>query len=122
MLVMMSMVINIILIMMITGSDDMDINYDIVFDTPQGKLEGYLIFMIENQALNGVLNVGKAHTSFFGGNFDDQSFNFEGRIYYHYLHLNYRVHGRWSGNQIQGSLFIRKLEFKFNGYQKTSAG
>lgn len=100
----------------------MDKNYDLVFETPKGILHGYLVFMIEQQALNGVLNVGNAHASFFGGSFNEQCFNFEGRIYYHYLHLNYRVHGYWLDNQIQGSLFIRKLEIKFNGYEKTSAG
>lgn len=108
--------------MIIIGSEHMDKNYDLVFDTPKGKYHGYLVFMIEKQALNGVLNVGKAHASFFGGSYDERSFNFEGRIYYHYLHLNYRVHGYWLENQIQGSLFIRKIELKFKGYQKTSAG
>lgn len=100
----------------------MDKNYDLVFETPKGKLYGYLVFMIEKEALNGVLNIGKVHTSFFGGCFDEQGFSFEGRIYYHYLHLNYQVQGYWLENKIQGSLRVRKLELKFNGYEKTSAG
>ena len=49
----------------------MDKDYDLVFETPRGKRSGYLIFMIEKQALNGVLNIGSANASFFGGTFDD---------------------------------------------------
>ena len=47
----------------------MDKDYDLVFETPRGKWSGYLIFMIEKQALNGVLNIGSANASFFGGTF-----------------------------------------------------
>lgn len=99
----------------------MDKNYDLVFETPKGIVYGYLVFMIEKQALNGVVKMGDVHASFFGGSFDEACFSFEGSFYYHYHHLNFQVQGHWLDNQIQGRLTIRKLELTFKGYEKTSA-
>lgn len=93
----------------------MDKDYDLVFDTPRGNRSGYLIFMIEKQALNGVLNIGSANASFFGGTFDERQFSFKGSIYFHYLHLNYQVKGQWLSDMIQGSLYIRHMKFNFMG-------
>lgn len=101
----------------------MDRDYDLRLETPKGQSSGYLIFMIEGSALNGVLNIENAHASFFGGTFDEHEFSFKGTIYLHYLHFNYQVNGLWLTDKIAGTVTIKHKQYHFVGFphRKTSA-